>query len=77
MFKKRRKKNSCARAKVETEKIKRRKTRKKKKRKMKKLVDLKELIIHGSHVVSGTRCPAGRSGPVKKWSESRAAAPKG
>ena len=27
-------------------------------------------------MVSGTRCPAG-SDPVKKWSESRAAAPKG
>ena len=27
-------------------------------------------------MVSGTRCPAG-SDPVKRWSESRAAAPKG
>ena len=27
-------------------------------------------------MVSGTRCPAG-SDPVKKWSKSRAAAPKG
>ena len=27
-------------------------------------------------MVSGTRCPAG-SDPVMKWSESRAAAPKG
>ena len=35
-----------------------------------------ELVIQGSHMVSGTRCPAG-SDPVKKWSESRAAAPKG
>ena len=36
----------------------------------------KKLVIQGSHMVSGTRCPAG-SDPVKKWSESRAAAPKG
>ena len=36
----------------------------------------KELVIQGSHMVSGTRCPAG-SDPVKRWSESRAAAPKG
>ena len=35
-----------------------------------------QLVIKGSHMVSGTRCPA-RSDPVKKWSESRAAAPKG
>ena len=34
------------------------------------------LVIQGSHMVSGTRCPAG-SDPVKKWSESSAAAPKG
>ena len=33
-------------------------------------------VIQGSHMVSGTRCPAG-SDPVKRWSESRAAAPKG
>ena len=36
----------------------------------------RELVIQGSHMVSGTRCPAG-SDPVKKWSESRAAALKG
>ena len=36
----------------------------------------KELVIQGSHMVSGTRCPAG-SDSVNKWSESRAAAPKG
>ena len=35
-----------------------------------------ELVIQGSHMVSGARCPAG-SDPVKKWIESRAAAPKG
>ena len=35
-----------------------------------------ELVIQGSHMVSSTQCPAG-SGPVKRWSESRAAAPKG
>ena len=35
-----------------------------------------QLVIQGSHMVSGTRCPAG-SDPVKKWSEGRAAAPKG
>ena len=35
-----------------------------------------KLVIQGSHMVSGTRCPAG-SGPVQRWSESRAAAPKG
>ena len=35
-----------------------------------------QLVIQGSHMVSGTRCPAG-SDPVKKWNESRAAAPKG
>ena len=35
-----------------------------------------ELVIQGSHMVSHTRCPA-ESDPVKKWSESRAAAPKG
>ena len=34
-----------------------------------------KLVIQGSHMVSGTRFPAG-SDPVKKWSESRAAAPK-
>ena len=34
------------------------------------------LVIQGSHMVSGTRCPAG-SDLVKRWSESRAAAPKG
>ena len=36
----------------------------------------REQVIQGSHMVSGTRCPAG-SDPVKKWGESRAAAPKG
>ena len=36
----------------------------------------KELVIQGSHMVSGTRCPAW-SDQLKKWSESRAAAPKG
>ena len=36
----------------------------------------KELVIEGSHMVSGTQCPA-RSDQLKKWSESRAAAPKG
>ena len=36
----------------------------------------KELVIQGSHMVSGTRCPA-RSDQLKKWSESRAAAAKG
>ena len=36
----------------------------------------KELVIQGSHMVSGTRCPA-RSDQLKKYSESRAAAPKG
>ena len=36
----------------------------------------RELVIQGSHMVSGTRCPAG-SDSVMKWSESRAAAPKG
>ena len=35
----------------------------------------KELVIQGSNMVSGTRCPA-RSDPVKKWSESRAVASK-
>ena len=35
-----------------------------------------ELVIQGSHMVSGTRCPAW-SDQLKKWSESRAAAPKG
>ena len=35
-----------------------------------------QLVIQGSHMVSGTRCPAG-SDPVMKWSESKAAAPKG
>ena len=33
----------------------------------------KKLVIQGSHMVSGTRCHAG-SDPVKRWSESRAAA---
>ena len=33
-------------------------------------------VIQGSHMVSSTRCPAG-SDPVKRWSESRAAAPEG
>ena len=28
-----------------------------------------ELVIQGSHMVSGTQCPAG-SDPVKKWSET-------
>ena len=36
----------------------------------------KELVIQGSHMVSGTRCPA-RNDQLKKYSESRAAAPKG
>ena len=36
----------------------------------------KKLVIQGSHMVSGTRCPAW-SDQVKKWKESRAAAPKG
>ena len=36
----------------------------------------KELVIQGLHMVSGTRCPAW-SDQLKKWSESRAAAPKG
>ena len=35
-----------------------------------------KLVIQGSHMVSGTRCPAW-SDQLKKWSESRAAAPKG
>ena len=35
-----------------------------------------KLVIQGSRMVSGTRCPAG-SDPVKKWTESRAAAQKG
>ena len=34
-----------------------------------------KLVIRGSHMVSGTRCPAWNNA-VKKWSESRAAAPK-
>ena len=34
-----------------------------------------EQFIQGSHMVSGTRCPAW-SDQLKKWSESRAAAPK-
>ena len=33
-------------------------------------------VIQGSHMVSGTRCPAWRDW-LKKWSESRAAASKG
>ena len=33
-------------------------------------------VIKGLHMVSGTRCPAW-SDQLKKWSESRAAAPKG
>ena len=32
-----------------------------------------QLVIQGLHMVSGTRCPA-VSDPVRKWSESRAAA---
>ena len=36
----------------------------------------KELVIQGSHMVSGTRCPAW-SDQLMKWSESRAAASKG
>ena len=37
----------------------------------------KKLVIHTwSHMVSSTQCPA-KSDPVKKWSESRAAALKG
>ena len=35
-----------------------------------------KLVIQGSHMVSGTQCPAG-SDPVKKLCESRAAAQKG
>ena len=35
-----------------------------------------KLVIQGSHMVSGTRCPAG-SDLVKRLRESRAAAPKG
>ena len=35
--------------------------------------DEKQLVIQGSHMVSGTRRPAG-SDPVKRWSESRAVA---
>ena len=35
-----------------------------------------EQVIQGSHMFSGTRCPAGCD-PVKRWSKSRAAAPKG
>ena len=34
-----------------------------------------KLVIQGSHMVSGTRCPAW-SDQVKKWSESRVAAPR-
>ena len=34
-----------------------------------------EQVIEGLHMVSGTRCPAW-SDELKKWSESRAAAPK-
>ena len=36
----------------------------------------KKQVIQGLHMVSGTRCPAW-SDLVKKWCESRAAAPKG
>ena len=36
----------------------------------------RKVVIQGSHMVSGTQCPAG-SDPVEKLSESRAAAPKG
>ena len=36
----------------------------------------RELVIQGSHMVSGTRCPAW-SNQLKRWSGSRAAAPKG
>ena len=35
-----------------------------------------QLVIQGSHMVSGSRCPAG-SDPVENWSESWAAASKG
>ena len=35
-----------------------------------------EQVIQGLHMVSGSRCPAW-SDQLKKWSESRAAAPKG
>ena len=47
-------------------------------RRRKKVViaERKKLVIQGLHMVSGTRCPAGTD-PVKKWSEGRAAAPKG
>ena len=34
---------------------------------------IRKLVIQGSHMVSGALCPAG-SDPVKKWSESMAAA---
>ena len=47
--------------------------REKKKRKKK---EKEKLVIQGSHMVSGTRCPAW-SDQLKKWGESRAAAPKG
>ena len=36
----------------------------------------RQQVIQGSHMVSGTRCPAWIDW-LKKWSESRAAAPKG
>ena len=35
-----------------------------------------QLVIQGSHMVSGTRCPAW-SNQLKRWSGSRAAALKG
>ena len=38
--------------------------------------DEDEQVIQGLHMVSGTRCPAW-SDQLKRWSESRAAAPKG
>ena len=39
-------------------------------------MDELKLVIQGSHMVSGTRCPAW-SDPVKKWSVSEVAALKG
>ena len=63
----------------------RKKRREKKKEKRKEKGDEKEkkgegkeeeLVIQESHMVSGSRCPAW-SDQLKKWSESRAAAPKG
>ena len=52
------------------------KRREKKEKEGKKSGIEKKLVIQGSHMVSGTRCPAW-SDQVKKWKESRAAAPKG